>query len=318
MNDKMWAELWSILRGAGVATGGAVLAWVASALLPMLQASAVTPGMLALVVALQVAVNVGRKLLENMKDGPIFPVPPATRLLLLALIPAVGAIGCQPACPCGPGEPAKAAIHGPASARTGEMVAIDAGATTGQIVDWSTMPQQRCEVVDNGRKMLFVPQANGEILVQLVTTSIHRGRLERDAAKHYVTVGGAPAPTPPPGPNPLPIPPLPPSPQPGGMSEFARTACVALVQTSNRAAEAKRVATAFRGVADDVAAGRISTSTEVSAAAISRMSEALGGDASSWRPWLQSIASKINETCEDMACLAKCLREVSTGLDGVT
>jgi hypothetical protein len=88
MNDKLWSELWSILRGAGVATGGAVLAWVATALLPMLQASAVTPGMLALVVALQVLVNVGRKLLENMKDGPIFPLPPSSRTLLLALLPA--------------------------------------------------------------------------------------------------------------------------------------------------------------------------------------------------------------------------------------
>lgn len=227
-------------------------------------------------------------------------------------------VGCQPACPCGPGEPAKAVLTGPANAAVGQMVTLDASNSSGQIRDWSTMPPQRAEIVDGGAKFIFVPQGGGEILVNLVTTSIHKGRLVRDSARHYVTVGGGPAPTPPPGPNPLPIPPLPPPPQPGGMSEFARTACVALVQSSNRAAEAKRVATAFRGVADDVAAGRISTSTEVSAAAISRMSEALGGDASAWRPWLQAIASKINETCEDMACLARCLREVSTGLDGVS
>jgi hypothetical protein len=227
-------------------------------------------------------------------------------------------VGCQPSCPCGTGEPAKAVLTGPANASVGQMVTLDASASSGQIRDWSTMPPQRAEIVDGGAKMIFVPQGGGEILINLVTTSIHKGRLVRDSARHYVTVGGPPGPTPTPGPSPVPPAPTPPSPQPGGMAEFARTSCVALVQTSNRAAEAKRVATAFRSVADDVAAGRISTSTEVSAAAISRMSEALGGDASSWRPWLQSIAAKINETCVDMSCLAKCLREVSAGLDGVT
>lgn len=222
----------------------------------------------------------------------------------------------------GVGSKAKAVIEGPTWVAAGP-VHLHGSKSVGQSFEWKcTGPFVACEGEGDECKCCVIQAcAPGTYSVQLTVRQARGSRYSESTATHVVTVGGSPPPGPQPvppnpGPNP-PTPPTPPGPQPVPDGKFGLTkstydAVMSKVSTPNRAAEAKMLAGAFKGISAKIAAGAIKSVIEVAQETISA-TDRLGSSRQAWDGAIQTVRKNLAQVLTTSTPLS----EVGAALDAV-
>jgi hypothetical protein len=226
-------------------------------------------------------------------------------------------------------EPPKAVIVGPSVGQPGDLIVLDAGASTGTHFAWTVTPElpaPRLTILplEGGRKCLVtsVPGTYQVLFIAANSDGIATG-------KWQVTIGGdvppGPQPTPP---TPTPVPPVPvpvpPAPIPPGRFGIAQQVADwgKDVTSPNKLTEAATLATSCETLAARIAAGTLNGASNILAAFLAANQTALGPGIANWSAFgnkysaaLSAVykAGKLN-TSDDWATW---LRETAVGLRAI-
>lgn len=251
----------------------------------------------------------------------------ADRELLLSTDPAVLAASqvADSAPPRGEVIP-EAKIIGPATANIGDLVILDASASTGIGYAWVLADSDKnFYVPPNGLQAIFATGVPGRYSFVLIAVGVNKESAPLvSTAKHILMVTG-PSPVPPgpdPGPGPNPIPPEP-APDLTGVQRDVWTWASALVGV-DKAKTSKQAAAAFGGVAAAIAAGTCKTHEQ----AIKLLQESMSANMqpfdyaiwkSGWNPKFNAMMAALDDAGKlaTLADVRQVFVDIEIGLNAV-
>jgi len=221
----------------------------------------------------------------------------------------------------------KAVVRGPATAKAGDLVILDATSSPGaKSYAWRLAGGVSTYlVIEDGKKVVFSNGTAGEYLFWLgVAGTDSSGKLEIDIVSHTVIIGGGPGPQPGPDPSPEPEPEPGPSPLPEGrydLAKFSFNLAVALPEEARK--HTSEVATNFSTVSTRMVALATMTIDKALKELFDKNIATTGNQNETWKSVLfvplQKQLSKLNKEKKMVSKQdhADALREISIGLKAV-
>lgn len=187
------------------------------------------------------------------------------------------------------GEPAKAVIQGPTGGVPGDLILLDATASTGKYFKWLVHPQlpggrQTIVLVEGGRKA-FIASVPGQYSVTLAVGN--EDGIDLIVYTVTITATGQPAPQPPTVPTPVPDIPL------IGLSQVVRNSITKNIPVADRGV-AIELGKAYRQGAEMLVKGEWTTANAPQMQA--QLNRIIAGfNATTWNPVFVDIANKLGE-----------------------